>query len=103
MVFEQVQADLEAAGYEVQPFILPACGKNAPHRRDRIWFVAHAGSFDSPLSIQQWGQDKAKDIDTNRRGESGIIADESLKGYGNAVVPQIVYEIFKAIETYDAQ
>ena len=40
LVFEEVQADLEAAGYEVQPFLLPACGVNAPHRRDRIWFVA---------------------------------------------------------------
>ena len=41
LVFEQVQADLEAEGYEVQPFILPACSVNAPHRRDRVWFVAH--------------------------------------------------------------
>ena len=37
----QVCADLEAAGYEVQPYIIPACGVGAPHRRDRCWFVAH--------------------------------------------------------------
>lgn len=42
MVFDQVQADLEAEGFEVLPFLLPACAVNAPHRRDRIWFVAHA-------------------------------------------------------------
>lgn len=42
MVFEQVCFDLEASGYEVQPFIIPAVAVNAPHRRDRIWFVAHA-------------------------------------------------------------
>jgi len=42
MVFDEVQTDLEASGYEVIPFLLPACGVNAPHRRDRIWFVAHA-------------------------------------------------------------
>jgi DNA (cytosine-5)-methyltransferase 1 len=42
LVFEQVQAQLEAEGYEVQAFILPACGVNAPHRRERVWFVAHA-------------------------------------------------------------
>jgi DNA (cytosine-5)-methyltransferase 1 len=42
MVFDEVQADLEACGYEVLPFILPACAKDAPHRRDRVWFVAHA-------------------------------------------------------------
>lgn len=40
MVFDEVQADLEAIGYEVTPFLLPACAVNAPHRRDRIWFVA---------------------------------------------------------------
>ena len=42
LVFEQVQADLEAEGYEVLTFILPACGVNAPHKRDRVWFVAYA-------------------------------------------------------------
>jgi DNA (cytosine-5)-methyltransferase 1 len=40
LVFEQVCLDLEAGGYEVQPFIIPAVAINAPHRRDRIWFVA---------------------------------------------------------------
>lgn len=42
MVFEQVCLDLEALGYEVQPFVIPACAVNAPHRRDRVWIVAHA-------------------------------------------------------------
>jgi DNA (cytosine-5)-methyltransferase 1 len=41
VVFEEVCVDLESEGYEVQPFILPACGVDAPHRRDRVWFVAH--------------------------------------------------------------
>lgn len=40
LVFDEVQSDLEAEGYEVLPFLLPACAVNAPHRRDRIWFVA---------------------------------------------------------------
>ncbi len=44
LVFEQVQADLEAAGYETIPFVLPAASVNAPHRRDRIWIVAHTSS-----------------------------------------------------------
>ena len=42
MVFEQVCADLEAEGYEVQPYVLPACGVGAPHQRQRTWFVAHS-------------------------------------------------------------
>jgi len=44
LVFEQVQTDLEAEGYEVQSYILPACAKNAPHRRDRVWFIAYSDS-----------------------------------------------------------
>lgn len=46
LVFEQVCLDLEAEGYEVQPFIIPAASKNAPHRRDRVWFVATHTSND---------------------------------------------------------
>jgi DNA (cytosine-5)-methyltransferase 1 len=42
LVFEQVQSDLEAEGYEVQAFLIPAAGKDAPHRRDRIWFIAYS-------------------------------------------------------------
>lgn len=45
LVFDEVQADPEAAGYEVLPFLLPAAGINAPHRRDRIWFIAHSTSI----------------------------------------------------------
>lgn len=41
LVFEQVCLDLEGEGYEVQPVVLPASGVNAPHRRDRVWFVAY--------------------------------------------------------------
>jgi len=42
MVLEQVCTDLESEGYEVQPLIIPACGVNAPHRRERVWIIAHA-------------------------------------------------------------
>jgi DNA (cytosine-5)-methyltransferase 1 len=41
LVFEEVCIDLENEGYQVQPYILPACSVGAPHRRDRVWFVAH--------------------------------------------------------------
>jgi DNA (cytosine-5)-methyltransferase 1 len=41
LVFHEVQTDLEAAGYEVFPYVLPAVSVNAPHRRDRVWFVAY--------------------------------------------------------------
>lgn len=41
MVLETVCTDLESEGYEVQPFIIPAVAIGAPHRRDRVWIVAH--------------------------------------------------------------
>lgn len=44
LVLETVCVDLETAGYTVQPFIIPAVGVNAPHRRDRIWFIGHSNS-----------------------------------------------------------
>lgn len=47
LVFHEVQTDLEAEGYEVQPFILPACAKNAPHRRNRVWFIAFNSKCES--------------------------------------------------------
>jgi site-specific DNA-cytosine methylase len=40
VLFETVCTELEDAGYEVQPLIVPAAGVGAPHRRDRVWIVA---------------------------------------------------------------
>lgn len=34
--------DIEREVYSVQPIIIPACGVGAPHRRDRVWFIAHS-------------------------------------------------------------
>ena len=41
-VVETICRDLEREGYTVQPLLIPACAVGAPHRRDRVWFVAHA-------------------------------------------------------------
>jgi DNA (cytosine-5)-methyltransferase 1 len=55
-------SSLEAEGYEVQAFIIPACAVNAPHRRDRVWIIAHLGGeglqrFGSEYKLQE-GQGK---------------------------------------------
>lgn len=34
-------SDLEGENYSCQAIMVPACSKNAPHRRDRIWVIAH--------------------------------------------------------------
>lgn len=38
---DKICADLEAEGYSVQPIVIPACAIGAPHRRDRVWIIAH--------------------------------------------------------------
>lgn len=37
-----VCVDLEGIGYSVGAAVVPACAVDAPHRRDRLWFVAHS-------------------------------------------------------------
>lgn len=39
-----VYDDLERENYAVGSAVLPACAVDAPHRRDRLWFVAHSAS-----------------------------------------------------------
>jgi len=39
---DRVLADLETLGYTCRPVVVPACAINAPHRRDRVWIMAHA-------------------------------------------------------------
>jgi DNA (cytosine-5)-methyltransferase 1 len=77
LVFDEVQADLEAQGYEVQPFILPACAVNAPHRRDRVWFVAYRngtglqkeGAEQQAAGIEQYRELDEITPDTDHNGQ----------------------------------
>jgi DNA (cytosine-5)-methyltransferase 1 len=39
---DRMSSDMEAEGYAVGAVVLPACAVDAPHRRDRAYFVAHA-------------------------------------------------------------
>jgi len=191
LVFEEVQTNLETEGYEVQSFILPAASVNAPHKRDRIWFVAYSKSCaDSRNSKGIPSDTKKENTERNKQnsaskqqiqlptesnplfgnvsnsecfrlefstksrqisgektnasgkrcksalsfktisdgfkskwdnfptvapicdGDDGISdrldritfskwRNESIKAGGNAVVPQVVYQIFKAIDQYN--
>ena len=133
LVFNEVQADLEAQGYEVQSFLLPAAGVNAPHRRDRVWFVAYSNI--KRLQRRQDRHESKKRSKSNDEqfvrcykldgkkwenfptespvcgGNDGIPREldsitfskwrqESIKAYGNAIVPQVVLQIFKSISLY---
>ncbi len=73
LVFERVCADLEDAGYEVGTVVIPACAVDAPHRRDRLWIIAHradAGLEDMPQGADQADADRvAADAHGDRFGQ----------------------------------
>ena len=134
MVLEQVCTDLESEGYEVQPFIIPACAVNAPHRRDRIWIIAHTDNKRNRAGFREiqgedgevpkrddnaqscypdWRRDwrevalatcNARMDDGFSREVDGVSysfakwRNESIKAYGNAIVPQAAMEIFRVIK-----
>jgi DNA (cytosine-5)-methyltransferase 1 len=52
LVFENCLLDLEAAGYEHQTLVIPACAVNAQHRRDRVWIICHANNSRSGQRLQ---------------------------------------------------
>jgi DNA (cytosine-5)-methyltransferase 1 len=68
MVFHEVCSDLENIGYEVQAFIIPASGINAPHQRERLWIVAHTNNTRTNNGMQSNGE--WKENDEKRRGQS---------------------------------
>ena len=41
LALDRVLFDLEDIGYTAQPFVVPACAVDAPHRRDRVCIVDH--------------------------------------------------------------
>jgi DNA (cytosine-5)-methyltransferase 1 len=48
---DRVFTDMERIGYACESAVVPACAVNAPHRRDRVWFVADAAESDEG----RWG------------------------------------------------
>jgi DNA (cytosine-5)-methyltransferase 1 len=127
LVFDEVCTDLEAEGYAVWPIVIPAAAVNAPHQRDRVWFVAYSENSrlascierprqeqsrrrDEPMGARQWQGFPTESPVCS--GDDGLPSqldgitfpkwrNESIKAYGNAIVPQVVYQIFKAIEDHD--
>jgi len=56
LALDQVCSDLEAKGYEVETIIIPACGVDAPHRRNRVWVIAGGGACGRLQGHQAEGQ-----------------------------------------------
>jgi DNA (cytosine-5)-methyltransferase 1 len=84
---ETVITDLESLGYEVQPFVIPACAVGAPHRRDRIWIVAntrHGNGTWNADSKEYETEDRQKTTAKPKRpvecDKSGIVANAEGRG-----------------------
>ena len=147
VVFEHCVTDLEAAGYEVWPVVIPACAVNAPHQRKRVWILAwrpdaerlqgHGEHGERAGKWVAWPSDRhapdAAYLMLNGAGGSRPAGREEhtdgsqwdapwlevatrfcrvddgipawvyarrvarLKALGNAIVPQVAYEIIKGI------
>lgn len=76
---DKICADLEAEGYSVQPIVIPACAIGAPHRRDRVWIVAHRSDPRAETVQQEW-QDG---ICSARPSPHTQCDGHSSQGYGN--------------------
>lgn len=59
-VVETICRDIESEGYSVQPVVIPACSVGAPHRRDRVWFIAHADEHRSASSKTSAGTESCR-------------------------------------------
>ena len=113
---DDVLSDLEGQGYDAQTFIIPACSVKAPHRRDRVWVVAHSGEVrhvrgnQLPEGLKHRGGGEAFDIfDTCVRWgpEPGVcrVVDgvptrmdkDRIAALGNGLVPIIPEMLGRAI------
>ncbi len=88
MVFETVCTDLEDEGYEVQAFNIPAAGVGAPHRRERIWFVATLGDpkHDGPLTDEIGRRNEEAYGGTEKRQNSSFEFEGTSRREDNAAM-----------------
>lgn len=118
-------ADLESANYKVTSFSLPACAVGAPCKRDRIFIIAHFDSNGSLFfNVLQKSLLERKSATYKKQSRQGLCSKiirvlgkswvqfatkfcgmddgisnklDRIAALGNAVVPQLVYEIGNAI------
>ena len=84
LVLRQVQTDLEAQGFQVQCFLIPASGIGAWHKRNRVWIIANSNprlSIGENKEIQTRGDtidSSSKDVsnsDSRLRRRRGTIKE----------------------------
>ena len=78
LALDTVLSDLENEGYSTQPFIIPACGVDAPHKRERVCILAHSVNRGGTL----WGNRQLPDTDAHAAegNDNGRGTEEPVTG-----------------------
>ena len=117
MELPRIIADLECIGFNAQSFIIPACAVGCFHVRERVWIIAHnskkRGARRCPEALQrqqilQRLENGGRVEDFRKRpdeispqlcsGGNGLSAE--LGSYGNAIVPEVAFQILKNIRCF---
>ena len=76
LALDTVLSDLEEEGYTSQAFLVPACGVDAPHRRERIAILAYSVNRCSTMrrnrKLQDFEENGGEGIDNGRRAEAAF-------------------------------
>lgn len=127
MGLDEVLTNLETDGYSARAVVIPAAAKNARHQRNRVWIIGHADRVNASgsarpkrqdLQAEEWTvteEEQARNIRLPKLGSGKValrrdsytgalrildgIPDrvDRLKSLGNAIVPQVAYEILRCI------
>lgn len=122
-ITETICKDFERIGYTIQPVLIPACAVGTWHRRDRIWFLAYTDSGGCQRGDLSYGQGTKRSFiafpawlrtfDLHEIGQhilsqpgcirsydgfSRTVVSREIRGFGNAIVPQVAFELFQAID-----
>jgi len=126
MELDQVLSDLEDSEYEVQPFLIPACGVDAPHRKKigrhceysgtmadttgtrlQEWRSSQVGRYEQKSKPKRCGCEQGKPTYWLPEPNMGRVAYgvrnrvDRLKLLGNAIVPQVVVPIMECIKSIE--
>jgi len=105
--FGTVLGDLAAIGYDAEWHCLSACAFGAPHKRERVFIVAHTdderrsertgderpGGWTEPTNRREWSAEPG--VDRMAYGVPRRV--DRVRSLGNAVVPQVAEHVGRAI------